>query len=132
MELAKSRGAKITKELAVSGAFHSPLMESAQKGLKSALEGTEIQDASIPVFSNVSAGPVRRSGEIRDSLFRQLTAPVRWEESIVNLIAGGAEVFVEIGPGKVLQGLIKRINAKVAAKGIETLKDISGLKKNAG
>ena len=125
MELAKSRGAKLVKELPVSGAFHSPLMESAKIGLKSALDTTEIRDARIPVYANVTARPVQKASEIRDLLFRQLTSPVRWEESIVNMASDGASSFVEIGPGKVLQGLVKRISPNVAIKGIDKYVDLS-------
>ncbi len=124
MQLAKERGAKLVKELPVSGAFHSPLMESARVGLKEALERTEIRDAAIPVYANVSAKPVQRAEEIRESLVRQLTSPVRWEETIVNMIADGATTFVEVGPGKVLQGLIKRISPTVETRSIEKFSDL--------
>lgn len=124
MELAKERGAKLVKELPVSGAFHSPLMESAQEGLKEALENTPIRDASIPVYTNVTAQPVRDADGIRRLLLRQLTSPVRWEESVVAMAADGASTFVEIGPGKVLQGLIKRILPSVALQGIDKYSDL--------
>ncbi len=126
MELAKTRGAKIVKELPVSGAFHSPLMKSAQAGLKEALDKTEIQDAAIPVYVNVTARPVHHADEIRSLLYRQLTSPVRWEESITNMIADGAITFTEIGPGKVLQGLVKRIDGNVKTCGFEKLADVTG------
>ncbi len=125
MELAKERGAKLVKELQVSGAFHSPLMESAKHGLKAALDKTEIRDGRIPVYANVSAKPVRRSGEIRDALIRQLTSPVRWEESVSNMVADGATTFVEVGPGKVLQGLVKRITAGAALQGYDKLSELN-------
>lgn len=124
MDLAKQRGAKLVKELQVSGAFHSPLMASAGEGLKAALEKTKILDASIPVYANVTARPVVKSVEIRALLYRQLTSPVRWEETVRNMIGDGAGVFVEVGPGKVLQGLIKRMDAGVTVKGVEKLTDI--------
>jgi len=125
MELAKTRGAKIVKELPVSGAFHSPLMKSAQTGLKAALDRTEIRDAAVPVYANVTARPVRYADEIRSLLYRQLTSPVRWEESVTNMVADGAKTFTEIGPGKVLQGLVKRINRNVETCGFEKLSDIT-------
>jgi len=87
MELAKARGAKIVKELPVSGAFHSLLMESARLGLKAALDATEIQDAGIPVYANVTAQPTCSADEIRTLLIRQLISPVRWEESVTRMIA---------------------------------------------
>lgn len=125
MELAKERGAKLVKELPVSGAFHSPLMESAQEGLKEALENTPIRDASIPVYANVTAQPVRDAGGIRRLLLQQLTSPVRWEESVAAMASDGASTFVEIGPGKVLQGLVKRILPNVALQGIDKYSDLS-------
>ncbi len=125
MELAKSRGAKLVKELPVSGAFHSPLMESAKNGLKRALDMTEIRDARIPVYANVTARPVQKASEIRDLLVRQLTSPVRWEESVVNMATDGATKFVEIGPGKVLQGLVKRIAPNVEVRGIDKFAELA-------
>jgi [acyl-carrier-protein] S-malonyltransferase len=125
MELAKGRGAKMVKELPVSGAFHSPLMESAKSGLRSALEKTDIRDGSIPIYANVTAKRVRKAEEIRQLLNEQLTSPVRWEETIRNMAADGASEFVEIGPGKVLQGLVKRIRSDVQTRGIERFADVS-------
>jgi [acyl-carrier-protein] S-malonyltransferase len=125
MELAKERGAKLVKELPVSGAFHSPLMEFAGSGLKSALEKTSIADASIPVYANVTARPVQKAEEIRRLLYEQLTNPVRWEETVTNMALDRAGIFVEIGPGKVLQGLVKRIRTDVATRGIEKLADLA-------
>lgn len=124
IEISKSRGAKLAKELPVSGAFHSPLMESARTGLTTAIEKTEIRNAAVPVYANVTARPVVVAQEICDLLIRQLTYPVRWEESVVNMTADGASVFIEIGPGKVLQGLVKRINPAVEIRGYETLSDV--------
>jgi len=128
MELAKQRGAKLVKELVVSGAFHSPLMRSAKDGLKSALDRTAIRDAQIPVYANVSAKPVRKAGEIRTLLFEQVTSPVRWEETIRNMSADGASTFVEIGPGKVLQGLVKRIAPEAAIAGFDTAATVAAAK----
>ncbi len=124
MELARGEGAKLVKELVVSGAFHSPLMESAREGLKRALDATEISDAAIPVYANVTAEPVTRSGEIRDLLFRQLTSPVRWEQTVKNMVRDGATRFLEVGPGKVLQGLIKRTAPTAQTGGFDKHEDI--------
>lgn len=124
MDLAKGQGAKLVKELPVSGAFHSPLMKPAQDGLKKALDETEIKEAKIPVYANVTARPVKRAEEIRESLHRQLTNPVRWEETVINMLHDGALRFVEIGPGKVLQGLIKRIDSTVSTHGIDKAGDL--------
>ena len=127
MELAKERGAKLVKELVVSGAFHSPLMQTAKDGLKAALDSVELQDARIPVYANVTAKPVQKTEEIRTMLSEQVTSPVRWDETIANMSANGASAFTEIGPGKVLQGLVKRIAPGVAIFGVETAVNISSI-----
>ncbi len=124
MELAKARGAKLVKELVVSGAFHSPLMEYAVEGLSRVLDVISINDATIPVYANVTAKPVTKATEIRQLLKDQLTKPVRWEESIKNMVADGAKKFVEVGPGKVLQGLVKRIDSSVEVSGVDKYSDI--------
>jgi [acyl-carrier-protein] S-malonyltransferase len=124
MELSKEHGAKMAKELVVSGAFHSPLMHSAREGLMTALQQTNIENAKIPVYTNVTARPVQSSVEIRNVLSEQLTNAVRWEESISNMVKDGAEKFIEVGPGKVLQGLVKRIAANIEVKGIDKFDDI--------
>ena len=127
MEISRRKGAKIAKELVVSGAFHTPLMESAREGLKNALESTTINDARIPVYANVTAEPVTRSSEIRELLVRQLTHPVRWEQTVRNMVRDGADRFIEIGPGKVLQGLIKRTDADVKTSGVDKYADVETL-----
>ena len=124
MEIAKAKGAKLVKELIVSGAFHSPLMQSAKESLKVKLETTPFYDAKIPVYANVTAKPVSDKEEIKELLYQQLDHPVRWEETIVNMIADGADEFYEIGPGKVLQGLVKRINPNVKVFGIDKFSDV--------
>jgi [acyl-carrier-protein] S-malonyltransferase len=124
MELAKERGAKMAKELVVSGAFHSPLMESAQMGLREALEHVRMRDAGIPVYANVTAKPVQKADDIRGLLNQQLTSPVRWWDSVENMIADGAGTFIEVGPGKVLQGLVRRISSSVQTMGVDTLEDL--------
>jgi [acyl-carrier-protein] S-malonyltransferase len=124
MELAKERGAKLVKELVVSGAFHSPLMQSAKDKLKEALDKTVINDAKVPVFANVTASPVQNADEIRRLLFEQVTSPVRWEESVANMAAAGATKFVEVGPGKVLQGLVKRIAATAEIAGVDKAAEV--------
>jgi [acyl-carrier-protein] S-malonyltransferase len=124
MELAKDAGAKMAKELVVSGAFHSPLMESAGEGLFRALQEVDFRDARRPVYTNVSAGPVTRSAEIRQLLHRQLTSPVRWEESVRAMARDGADTFCEVGPGKVLQGLVKRTAPSARTAGFDTMADL--------
>jgi [acyl-carrier-protein] S-malonyltransferase len=124
MELARTKGAKMVKELVVSGAFHSPLMESAREGLKKALDTTTFNDARIPVYANVTAEPVTRAATIRDLLYQQLTMPVRWEQSVRSMARDGATDFIEVGPGKVLQGLIKRTEAGVQTRGFDKWQDV--------
>lgn len=124
MQLAKDSGAKMIKELVVSGAFHSPLMESAISELKEKLYNTPFNDSICPLYSNVAAEPTTDSSIIKELLLKQLTAPVLWEDSVINMINAGITEFVEIGPGKVLQGLVKRINKDVNIIGIDTFKDL--------
>lgn len=124
MELCKTGGAKIVKELVVSGAFHSPLMQSAKDSLLDTLNSTNFYDAKLPVYANVTAKSVIKKDEIKDLLHRQVTSPVRWEESINNMINDGIEEFYEIGPGKVLQGLVKRINPDVRCFNIDKYTDV--------
>lgn len=124
MEVCKSKGAKIVKELVVSGAFHSPLMQSAKDKLAVALENAPIYNARFPVYANVTAKPVIEKEDIKKLLFEQVTAPVKWEETIINMIADGFDEFIEIGPGKVLQGLVKRINPSVKISGIEKYSEV--------
>lgn len=108
-ELAKEAGAKRALPLNVSGAFHSPFMESARESLATAIKETPFSRPSCPIYQNVDALPHTDPEEIRDNLIKQLTAPVRWTQTVLNMHKDGAETFVEYGPGKVLQGLIKRI-----------------------
>jgi len=124
MELAKDAGAKLVKELVVSGAFHSELMKSAQIKFGNSLNSTNFYDAKIPVYANVTARPVQNKDEIKKLLFEQIINPVRWEDTIVNMINDGADEFYEIGPGKVLQGLIKRINPDVKIFGIDKYPEV--------
>jgi [acyl-carrier-protein] S-malonyltransferase len=124
MELCKAKGAKLVKELVVSGAFHSPLIQIAKNQLKEDLDRTPIYDGRIPVYANVTALPVIKSEEIKNSLFEQVTAPVKWEETIKNMVADGVEEFYEIGPGKVLQGLVKRIIPQIKCQCIDKYSDV--------
>jgi len=124
MEICKTKGAKLTKELVVSGAFHSPLMLSAKEKLQTILDETNIYDTRFPVYANVTAKAVTKKEEIKNLLFEQVTSPVRWEETIKNMIADGFDEFYEVGPGKVLQGLVKRINPEVKTFGIDKYSDV--------
>ena len=124
MELCKLSGAKLVKELPVSGAFHSPLMASAQQTLLQELDNSNIYDARFPVYANVTALPVIKKEEIKKLLFEQITSPVRWEETIVNMVKDGVDEFYEVGPGKVLQSLVKRINPDVKCYSIDKYSDV--------
>ncbi len=103
-------GAKRALVLPVGGAFHSPLMEPARTELAKAIESTTIHQPRCPIYQNVTASPVSDPTVIRMNLVAQLTAPVRWTQTVQNMTANGANTFIEVGPGKVLQGLVKKIN----------------------
>lgn len=109
--LMKEAGAKRALVLPVGGAFHSPLMEPARLELAEGIEKTTISTPICPVYQNVTAHPSTDPSEIRKNLLTQLTAPVRWTQSVQNMIADGADHFIELGPGKVLQGLVSKIAA---------------------
>jgi len=109
VDAARAAGAKRSVLLAVSGPFHSSLMRRAAEKLAVDLEGTAFDDPRIPVVANVTGDYVRTADEVRAALIRQIYSPVRWEESIQRLVADGVTVFVEVGPGRVLSGLVSRI-----------------------
>ncbi len=108
-EKLKAAGAKRALPLPVGGAFHSPLMEPAREELAAAIESTTFSKPVCPVYQNVNALPATDVNEIKKNLIAQLTAPVRWTQSVQNMVKDGAKTFVECGPGKVLQGLVKKI-----------------------
>lgn len=114
-EALKAAGAKRALVLAVGGAFHSPLMKPAEDELAAALARTTFSQPLCPVYQNVDAAPHTDPEEIRENLRRQLTAPVRWTQTVQRMVADGARDFVECGPGKVLQGLVKKIAPEVQA-----------------
>lgn len=121
-EAAKSAGAKRALPLAVSGAFHSPLMAPAAEELGKAIAATEIVRPVCPIYQNVSARPETDTVAIKENLLAQLTSPVKWTQSVKNMLVEGADNFVEIGPGTVLQGLVKRISGGIVQiSGISTL-----------
>lgn len=115
--MAKQAGAKRALPLAVSGAFHSPLMEPARVELGKAIEATEVVKPVCPVYQNVTASAQSDPADIRKNLLRQLTSPVRWTQSVKNMLGAGADYFMEIGPGAVLQGLVRKISAGKTADG---------------
>ncbi len=109
-EALKDEGARRALVLPVGGAFHSPLMEPAKEELAAAIEGTTFLKPLCPIYQNVSASAVTNSDEIKSNLIAQLTAPVRWTQSVQQMVADGTTHFTEVGPGKVLQGLVKKIH----------------------
>lgn len=118
IEALKSRSVKRTLKLAVGGAFHSPLMEPARAELEEAIGSTKFNDPECPVYQNVTARPSTDPGIIRSNLVAQLTSPVLWTQTVLNMIADGAAFFTEVGPGCVLQGLIRKINSSVVTGGL--------------
>ena len=115
-EALKAAGAKRALPLSVSGAFHSPLMEPARVELGKAIEKTEVKTPSCPIYQNVTARPETDPVRIKDNLLQQLTSPVKWTQTVEKMLADGATCFKELGPGAVLQGLIKRIAASAGAE----------------
>ncbi|MEF3079879.1 ACP S-malonyltransferase [Winogradskyella poriferorum] len=121
-ETLKEEGARRALVLPVGGAFHSPMMEPAREELAAAIENTTFSKPNCPIYQNVTASAVSDENEIKANLISQLTAPVRWTQSVQQMIADGATHFTEVGPGKVLQGLVKKINreAETASATFET------------
>ncbi len=110
IEMLKEKGAKRALKLSVGGAFHSPLMEPARMELEEAIRVTKFSNPICPVYQNVNANPSSDPKTIKSNLVLQLTSPVRWTQTVLNMISGGATSFTEVGPGNVLQGLIKKAN----------------------
>ena len=111
------KGARRALKLPVGGAFHSPLMEPAKEELREAIEATTFSTPVCPVYQNVNAAPSANPDEIRENLVSQLVSPVKWTQTIQRMIADGAETFTEVGPGNVLQGLIKKTDRSVTTEG---------------
>lgn len=128
--LAKERGARMVVPLRVDGAFHSDLMSPASNRLSKELETTPISKPNIPVVANIYAQYVREPGEIKTSLAKQLNSPVRWHQSIAMLIQDGFNQFYEIGPGKTLSGLMKRIDSAQEIKNIDTVEAFENIVKS--
>jgi [acyl-carrier-protein] S-malonyltransferase len=119
-ELLTARGAKRALKLTVGGAFHSPLMEPAREELAAAIESTTFSKPVCPVYQNVNAQATSDPEVIKQNLIAQLTAPVKWTQTVQNMIAGGATSFTEIGPGTVLQGLVKKVDRNMVTSGINS------------
>jgi len=114
------KGAKRAIKLPVGGAFHSPLMEPARTELAAAIENTEFNTPVCPIYQNVNAQAVTDPATIKENLVAQLTAPVRWTQTVQNMIADGVSSYTEVGPGKVLQGLVKKVDRKMETTGFST------------
>jgi len=121
---AKGKGIRMAKKLNVAGAYHSSLMQSAQDKLADVLKGTEVAQPGVPVYSNFKATAVADAAEIRETLEKQVTGSVRWTESMQALIAEGETLFIELGPGKVLAGLMGRIDKSVKVISVEDLESL--------
>ena len=121
VDILTEKGAKRALKLKVGGAFHSPLMEPAKKELEDAIKSTEFNKPICPVYQNVNASPSEEPDQIRENLIKQLTSPVRWTQTVENMLKDGAESFVEVGPGKVLQGLIKKVDRKVPTESADII-----------
>ncbi len=127
MEIAKNLGARKVLALNVSGAFHSPLMAGAKDGLSAIIEKTNFNKARVPVVANVDATPTSEPKKIKANLIDQLQSPVLWEDTVLYMVNNGVDEIVEIGPGKVLQGLVKRISRDMATGGIANQEQLEAL-----
>ncbi len=119
VDFAKDRGCRLAKILPVSGAFHSPLMEPAFEALQKKIDDTKFFAPNCPVYSNFTGKPTRHPGDIRRNVLQQLVNPVKWTQTLENMANDGAETFIEVGPGNVLQGLVKRTLKDVTIEGYE-------------
>lgn len=127
-EMAKAKGAARVVPLQVSGAFHSPLMQPAVEGMQSVLSKVSFRDPRVPVIANVTAEPLTYGTQIKGELLKQLTSPVQWQRSVEYMVSKGVRSFYEIGPGKVLAGLIRRINRESEMVNFGDLASIASLR----
>jgi len=125
MELARARGAKKTILLPVSAPFHCPLMQPAQERLRNDLAQIQFRDLQFPLINNADAAEVSSGDDIMDSLIRQVSSPVRWTESVRLMITKGVGLFVEVGPGRVLSGLVRQIDKRVKTSNVEDVKSLN-------
>ena len=124
MKKSKESGAKLASKINVSGAFHSPLMKPALERLADKINSTQISSIKYPIISNVDGKPIKNKNDIKDSLIRQLYSPVLWKQTILNMKKFQIKNFIEIGPGKVLQGLNKRIIKSIPCLGVNSFSDL--------
>ncbi|MCX8057752.1 MAG: ACP S-malonyltransferase [Ignavibacteria bacterium] len=130
IELAKQNGAKLAKELVVSGAFHSPLMNYAYENIASELNKVEFFEPKFPVYSNVTGDKFKDLNEIKNLLIEQIVSPVKWQQIVEKMIEDGIDTFIEVGAGKVLTGLIKRINPNVNVINLGTSDEVKQFLEN--
>jgi [acyl-carrier-protein] S-malonyltransferase len=126
MEAARERGARRSIRLNVSGAFHTSLMAPAVEGMARAVAGATLRDPEVPVLANGTAVPLRSAAEVREELVYQLTHPVRWQASVEFMASAGVGKFVEVGPGRVLSGLVRRIAPSAVLRNIDGLASARG------
>ncbi len=127
LDKARAVGSKKAVELVVSGAFHSPLMKNAEDGLADALKNTPMVDSRIPFYCNVTAMPVRKGSEIKEKLLHQLTRPVLWQDIITNMAKNAFSTYLEVGPGKVLSGLLRRIDRSLTCTQCGTVDQVRAI-----
>jgi len=125
----KEAGAKMVKELVVSGAFHSPLLNSSSEKLAEAINSTKFENAKFPVYLNVTANPEQDAKLIQKALIQQLTSPVKWSQIMFNMYSSGIKSFVEVGAGNVLQGLLKRTLTEIEIFGVDTYENLKNFLK---
>ncbi len=127
VELAQAKGARRAVPLAVSGAFHTPLMQPAVDGLSEMIDSLDFQDPAVPIIANTTAQPLTTAEQVKAELIRQLCNGVQWQRSIEYMVDNGVSTFIEIGPGNVLSGLIKRINKDAITLNIGDVETIKNL-----
>ena len=130
MDLATARGAKKVIPLRVGGAFHSGLMEPARAGLVEAIEELELKDPRVPIVGNCSGSPLTTAAEVKDELVAQVCGCVQWKQSVDWIVGSGVTSFLEIGPGRALSGMVKRIDRKAQSAGVEDMESILSLSRN--
>ncbi len=130
MDLCEARGAKKVISLKVGGAFHSGLMEPARAGLMNAIEGMDIRDARVPIVANCTGVPLTAAADIKQELLSQVCGTVQWKDTIDYMVGSGVDSFVEIGPGRALSGMVKRINRRAKTSSVADLDSILKLRRN--
>lgn len=130
IKLAKSKGALKSVELKVSGAFHTIFMKKAYDGITEYLDNFSVEEPNVPIISNFTSKPMSKSSEIKKNIVEQLTNPVLWEDSIEYLINNGTDIFIEVGPGMVLRGLLKRIDKNAICHSVNKADDLDNLGNN--